>query len=95
MKSEIESNDQAKKEKKKKIEDINSDIAKTQAKLDDITPKVWPKNIISDIVLTCGKIKDQKYQFGQENITPKVRSKVSTRQNSCEIGWYFVQGGGS
>ena len=40
MKSEIESNDQAKKEKKKKIEDINSDIAKTQAKLDDITPKV-------------------------------------------------------
>ena len=40
MKSEIESNDQSKKEKKKKIEDINADIAKTQAKLDDITPKV-------------------------------------------------------
>ena len=40
MKSEIESNDQSKKEKKKKIEDINADIAKTQAKLDEITPKV-------------------------------------------------------
>ena len=40
MKSDIESNDQSKKEKKKKIEDINADIAKTQAKLDDITPKV-------------------------------------------------------
>ena len=40
MKSDMESNDQAKKEKKKKIEDINADIAKTQAKLDEITPKV-------------------------------------------------------
>ena len=47
MKSEMETNDQTKKEKKKKIEDINADIAKTQAKLDEITPKVRGKDVIS------------------------------------------------